>query len=79
VHATKALAFTQNEADAALGKVLVSAADWHVGGPLELLNALNIDLDVISSILPFRAKNNRSMVLTALDGHSINLGHDLGT
>jgi len=44
VHATKALAFTKDEEEAALGRVLVTSADWKVGEPLGLLNSLNSDL-----------------------------------
>jgi len=74
----KALAFTQNEAEAALGRVLVPAVEWHVGEPLELLNALKTDLDVVASILPFGLKTSRSLVLTGLDGQSIDIRDDLG-
>ena len=78
VHATKLLAFTRNEAEAALGRILVTSAEWQVGEPLELLNSLNTDLDVIVSVPPFGAKSNRSLVLTRLDGTSIDLQDDLG-
>lgn len=78
-HATKALALTQNDAEAALGRVLVPYAEWQVGEPLELLKSLKIDLDVVTSILPFGAKTSRSLVLTGLDGKSIDLRDDLGS
>ena len=78
VHATKALAFTQNEAEAALGRVLVPSADWQVGEPIELLKSLNTDLDVIVSVLPFGAKSNHPLTLLAPDGQSIDLQDDLG-
>lgn len=79
VHSTKALGFTQNEAEAALGKILVTAADWRVGEPLELLQLLNTDLDVVASVLPFGRKSSKSVVLLGLDGKSIELKDDLGS
>jgi hypothetical protein len=77
-HAAKAFAFTQNEAEFTLGRVLVSAAEWQLGEPLQLLNSLKSDVDVVASILPFGANSDRSIVLTRLDGNQIELRDDLG-
>lgn len=77
-HAAKAFAFTQNEAELALGRVLVSAAEWQLGEPLQLLNSLKTNVDVVASILPFGAKSIHPIVLTGQDGKQIELRDDLG-
>jgi hypothetical protein len=77
-HAAKALAFTQNESEAALGRVLVNAAKWQVGDPLELLNTLKTDVDIVASILPFGSMSDRTIVLKGLGGNKIEVRGDLG-
>jgi hypothetical protein len=76
--AAKALALTRNQPEAALGRVLCHAAEWQIGDPLELLNSLKTELDVVASIVPFGAKTERAIVLEGLDGHKIELRDDLG-
>jgi hypothetical protein len=78
VHATKAIGFAQSDGIAALGRVLVTQADWLVGEPLELLKSLNIDLDVVVSLVPFGVKNERSLVFRGIDGQSFELRDDFG-
>lgn len=46
------LAFTPIQGEFTLGKMLVPGANWHVGDPLRLLEAVKTDLDVVASILP---------------------------
>jgi hypothetical protein len=77
-HAAKALAFTRNQPEAALGRVLLHAAEWQLGEPLDLLNSLKSELDVVVSILPLGAKSGRTVVLEGVDGHKIELKDDLG-
>jgi len=69
-HATKALALTQNTTEAALGKALNPTADWHVGEPLQLLESLNEEIDVVASILPFGLKASKPVTLAGADGIS---------
>ena len=76
--ARKAIAFTPSEEEAELGKILVREIEWQVGAPLELVASLTTELDVCTSILPVGAKSDRTLVLTALDGTSIELQDDLG-
>jgi len=77
-HAAKALALTRNQPEAALGRVLFHAAEWRIGEPLELLNSLKTELDVVASILPLGAKTKRAIVLEGLDGRKTELQDDLG-
>ena len=72
-HSTKAFAFTQNTTEFALGRALVTTAEWELGEPLHLINSLKSDIDVAASILPFGMKSNRSIVLTGRDGNLIEL------
>ena len=39
------LAFTRNESEAALGRVLVPNADWRIGDPFELLDSVENQID----------------------------------
>jgi len=76
--APKAFAFTENEAQFILGRILVGDAKWQLGDPLELLNSMSADLDVVASILPFGAKSDRSVVLPGIDGTPVELRDDFG-
>ena len=77
--AKRALAFTPSEEEAALGKILVREAEWQVGASLDLLASLTAELDVCASILPIGLRCDRTLLLTAPDGTSIELHNDLGS
>jgi hypothetical protein len=76
--ATKALAFTKNKNEAALGCVLLSSADWHVGDPCQLLSSLPANLDVVASVLPFSVRGLEPIEVQASDGTTLTLQDDLG-
>src|ERR1039458_4908435 len=71
-------AFTPNEQEAALGRVLVAAAEWRTGDSLKLLNSLDSELDVVASVLPFGARDSHTAFVTAPSGENIRLPNDLG-
>jgi hypothetical protein len=77
-HAKKAIAITQDEAEAALGRVLVRNAEWRVGDPIAVLSGLTGEIDVVASIPPFGARRERPMMLTTSTGDSVELKDDLG-
>jgi hypothetical protein len=74
----EAFAFTPNQGEHALGKVLVPEADWQVGDPLHLLGAVNKELDVVASILPMGARSTNPLKVTLLSGDTAELSDDLG-
>lgn len=78
IHAGQGFAFTSNQSDAVLGRTLVKSVQWQVGDPLLLLDALEIELDLAVSILPFGAKPNRPLILTSMHGERVELRDDLG-
>lgn len=79
--ARKALAFTRNQAEAAVGKVLNPTAEWHVGELLQLLNSLTEEVDVVASVLPFGHGMGKPVMLRTYDGKEVqvrdNYGHQL--
>lgn len=76
--AERVLVCTRNENAASEGKNIIGDAEWHVNDPLEWLDTLDCDLDVVTSVLPFGAKSNRSVTLTTLAGKPIELRDKLG-
>ncbi|HEB35852.1 MAG TPA: hypothetical protein ENI18_08435 [Candidatus Aminicenantes bacterium] len=76
--AERVLLCTRDEEVASAGKNIIRSAEWYVNDPLEWLDALDCDLDVVASVLPFGAKSNRSVTLTSLAGKPIELRGDLG-
>lgn len=92
-HARKAFAFTPNNSEFTVGRVLVSDAEWKLGAPLQSLESLPLqspealasdgtlvtgDLDLVVSILPLNLKSDRSITLVGADGTSVELQDDLG-
>jgi hypothetical protein len=75
--ATKLIALTTNQSEAALGRVLFHAAEWHVGDPLRILESQKTDFDAVTSVVPFRAKT-KTITIEGLDGRKIDLKDDLG-
>ncbi len=78
IHASQGLAFSLNQEEVALGRTLVRSAEWQVGDPLQLLDSLQIELDLVASILPFGAKASRSVTLASPEGERVELRDDLG-
>ena len=76
--ATRALDFTKNSSEAELGRVLLSAADWRVGDPCELLSALPEKIDIVASVLPFGARGSKPIEVVTADGTPLTLQDDLG-
>ena len=77
-HATRALAFSSDQPEAGLGRVLFHVAEWHIGEPLNLVSSLKAKPDVVVSMLPLGAKTERAITLEGLDGQTIELRDDLG-
>ena len=50
------LAFASNMSNAVLGKVLVGNAEWQIGSPIDLLSSQDIEIDLVTSILPWGIK-----------------------
>jgi hypothetical protein len=76
--AERVLVCTHNENAASEGKNIIRYAEWHVNDPLEWLDTLDCDLDVVTSVLPFGAKSKRSVTLTTVAGKPIELRDKLG-
>jgi hypothetical protein len=76
--AAKALAFTQNEAEFALGRALVGSAEWKLGDPLKNLETLGDELDLVVSVVPFGARTGRSITLKDTEQVAVELRYDLG-
>src|SRR5438552_14408072 len=76
--AKRTLAFSRNDAEAALGKILVPDADWRIGEPIELLDSVNNQIDVAVSILPMGAKTSVPLTIATRTGESVELQDDLG-
>lgn len=74
----EAAAFTKNHGEYALGRELVPEANWQVGDPLSLLDAVTQELDVVASILPMGAKSVTPLRVTLPNGNTIELRDDLG-
>lgn len=76
--AERVLVCTHNADVASVGKNMLSATEWHLDDPLEWLDTLDCDLDVVASVLPFGAKSNRSVTLPTAAGKLIELRDELG-
>lgn len=77
-HPKQAFAFTQNQDEHALGKLIVPKANWQLGEPLQLLDAAANEFDLVASILPMGARSSNGLKLTTASGESIELHDDLG-
>ena len=58
--------------------MLARGVNWQAGDSLQLLNSLDVDLDLVVSILPFGVKVTRAATLTASGGELVELHDDLG-
>lgn len=76
--AERVLVCTHNADVASEGKNIIRYAEWHLDDPLEWLDTLDCDLDVVASVLPFGAKSNRSVTLPTVAGKPIELRDKLG-
>jgi hypothetical protein len=72
------IAFTQNQGEYALGKVLIPEADWQVGVPLQVLAAGTKEFDVVASMLPMGVRSHQPLKLTLTNGDAVELADDLG-
>jgi len=72
------VAFTQNQGEHALGKVLVPEAKWQLGEPLNLLESTSQEFDVMASILPMGGKSASPLKVITMSGESIELRDDPG-
>lgn len=76
--ATKAksvIAYTLDNSEAALGKVLVGNAEWRVKSPSDLLSSLTDETDIVASILPWGAIVPQSSINSSYD---LEFKHDFG-
>lgn len=74
----QAFAFTKNQQEYALGKLIVPKANWQLGEPLQLLDSAANEFDLVASILPMGAQSDNPLKLTTTSGESIELEDDLG-
>ena len=74
----ESFAFTQNNSEFVLGKLLVPDAKWQLGEPLELLSAMNKEVDVVASILPMNARSPRPLTISGSSGDKLELRDSLG-
>lgn len=76
--AKAAIAFTQNQGEMALGKVLVPQAEWKLGDPLDLIGKTSTELDLVASILPMNMRSQGSLRLTLSSGEVAEVADDVG-
>jgi hypothetical protein len=74
----RALAFTKNQSEFELGKVLVPDVSWRLGESLLLLNSLPQEFDVVASNLPWGARSHLPLKATLSSGDAVELVDDLG-
>ena len=74
----EALAFTQIQAEHALGTVLVPKVSWQLGEPMRLLDAVTQEFDVVASILPMGARSANPLKVATASGEKVELRDDLG-
>lgn len=74
----QALAFTRNQAQFELGKVLVPEVNWQLGEPLLLLDSLPQEFNVVASNLPWGARSHFPLKVTLPSGDTVELVDDLG-
>lgn len=72
------LAFTKNQAEFELGKILVPEVSWQLGEPLLLLDSLPQEFDVVASNLPWGAKSHFPLKAILPSGEAVELADDLG-
>ncbi len=73
-----AFAFTPNQSEFVLGRVLIPEADWQHGNPLHLLGAANREFDIVASILPMGFRSCIPLNVKLPSGDDIELHDDLG-
>lgn len=78
VLASRCIAFNMNASEGALAKVLFPRAEWTIGEPLKLLEALTTPIDVVVSCLPFVARASETLTLADTAGNPVELRDDLG-
>src|SRR5712692_3419144 len=76
--ATEAIAGTRNQLEYSLGKVLVPEATWKLGDPLEMIDQMREDVDLMASILPMGVRVRAPLTLTGPQGDRLELLDDLG-
>ena len=74
----EAMAFTPNQAEHDLGKVLVPKVNWQLGQPMHLLDAVTQEFDVVASILPMGARSSNPLKVVTASGDDVELRDDLG-
>ena len=77
-HPAQAWAFTKNQAEFEIGKVLVPEVSWQEGEPLLLLDSSPQDFDVVASKIPFWLKSHSSLKVKLPSGDAVELLDDLG-
>ncbi len=75
---TQAFAFTKNQSEFELGKVLVPDASWQLGEPLLLLDSLPQEVDLVASNLPLGAMSHFPLKAILASGEAVELTDDLG-
>lgn len=74
----ESLAHTQNQSEFELGKILVPQVSWQLGDPLNLVSALDKQIDVVASILPMGLRSSHPLSVSDSSGDSVELRDDLG-
>lgn len=73
-----ALAFTQIQAEQALGKVLVPDVSWQLGEPMRLLDTVAQEFDLVASILPMGVRSAKPLKVATASGENVELKDNLG-
>ena len=72
-----AYAFTRNQSEALIGKILAPEANWKLGDPLDELRRLAKPIDLAVGILPFGLNEIRSEILRGHSGNPVSVRTDL--
>lgn len=78
LHPQKAVALTQNQGEASLGKVLVPQVEWQVGDPITVLSERSEQLDLVASVLPMNYRSRQPVRVTLTSGEVVEISDDVG-
>lgn len=76
---SRCIAFNTNASEGKLSKALFPQAEWTIGEPLKLLEALTTPIDIAVSCLPFNLRASETLTLADTAGNRVELRADLGS
>jgi hypothetical protein len=77
-HPTTAYGFTRSQEEFDVGRIIAGNAKWKCADPLVALQEINVEFDLVVSVLPFGAKSSVPLNLKSKDGSCVTLQGDLG-